>query len=97
MNWLKKYIQKDTAVPLTLSQYTLAGAFAGICISFVEGPIDLFKSQMQVRFKFSFVSFVNRFIKVQYGDGQKYTGVADCARKIVGQYPLAWWGYLLPA
>lgn len=35
-------------MPLTLTQYALAGGFAGICISFVEGPIDLFKSQMQV-------------------------------------------------
>jgi solute carrier family 25 carnitine/acylcarnitine transporter 20/29 len=66
----KSYIQKDPAVPLTLSQYALAGAFSGVCISFVEGPVDLFKSQMQV----------------QYGAGQKYSGVVDCAKQIVGKY-----------
>eukprot|EP00026_Physarum_polycephalum_P005144 Phypoly_transcript_05173.p1 GENE.Phypoly_transcript_05173~~Phypoly_transcript_05173.p1 ORF type:complete len:214 (+),score=29.03 Phypoly_transcript_05173:572-1213(+) len=68
----KDYLQKDTKVPLTLGQYAQAGAFAGICLSFVEGPVDLFKSQMQV----------------QYGAGQKYTGIGDCAKQIVGQYGL---------
>jgi solute carrier family 25 carnitine/acylcarnitine transporter 20/29 len=66
----KAALQKDPAVPLTLSQYALAGAIAGVAISFVEGPVDLFKSQMQV----------------QYGAGQKYTGITDCARQIVGKY-----------
>jgi len=66
----KSYLQKDPAVPLTLSQFAQAGAFAGICISFVEGPVDLFKSQMQV----------------QYGTGQKYTGIVDCAKQIVGKF-----------
>jgi hypothetical protein len=45
---LAQYLQKDPAVPLTIGQYAQAGAFAGICLSFVEGPVDLFKSQMQV-------------------------------------------------
>jgi solute carrier family 25 carnitine/acylcarnitine transporter 20/29 len=66
----KDYIQKDKTKPLTLAQYAQAGAFAGICISFVECPIDLFKSQMQV----------------QYGAGQKYSGIADCAKQIVGKH-----------
>lgn len=66
----KTYLQTDPNKPLTLSQFAQAGAFAGICLSFVEGPVDLFKCQMQV----------------QYGAGQKYSGIMDCAKQIVGQY-----------
>jgi len=66
----KTFIQTDPKVPLTLPQYFLAGTFAGVCISFVESPVDLFKSQMQV----------------QYGAGQKYKNITDCARQIIGQH-----------
>eukprot|EP01111_Echinosteliopsis_oligospora_P001866 TRINITY_DN1272_c0_g1_i2.p1 TRINITY_DN1272_c0_g1~~TRINITY_DN1272_c0_g1_i2.p1 ORF type:complete len:291 (-),score=57.46 TRINITY_DN1272_c0_g1_i2:23-895(-) len=44
----KAMVQPDPTIPLTIPQYWIAGAMAGFCISFVEGPIDLFKSQMQV-------------------------------------------------
>jgi len=57
-------------VPLTIPQYVVAGAITGFTISFVEGPIDLFKSQIQVQ---------------RVGSSQ-YKGVADCARQIVGTH-----------
>ena len=34
---------------LTLPQTFLAGAFTGVAVSFVETPMDLFKSQLQVQ------------------------------------------------
>lgn len=66
----KVLIQNDPNMPLTIPQYLLAGALTGAVISFVEGPIDLFKSQIQVQLK---------------GES-KYKGVFDCARQIVGTY-----------
>jgi solute carrier family 25 carnitine/acylcarnitine transporter 20/29 len=66
----KSAVQSDPVVPLTISQYWLAGAITGFTISFVEGPIDLFKSQIQV----------------QRAGESKYNGVLDCARQIVGKH-----------
>lgn len=66
----KALIQSDPTVPLTIPQYWIAGALTGVVISFVEGPIDLFKSQIQVQ---------------RVGES-RYKGVADCARQIVGTY-----------
>jgi len=66
----KVLIQSDPNTPLTIPQYLMAGALTGAVISFVEGPIDLFKSQIQV----------------QRAGESKYTGVFDCARQIVGRY-----------
>jgi solute carrier family 25 carnitine/acylcarnitine transporter 20/29 len=42
----------------------------GLTVSFVEGPVDFFKSQLQV----------------QYGSGPKYTGFLDCAKKIISNH-----------
>eukprot|EP01101_Sappina_pedata_P001127 TRINITY_DN11235_c0_g1_i1.p1 TRINITY_DN11235_c0_g1~~TRINITY_DN11235_c0_g1_i1.p1 ORF type:complete len:297 (+),score=130.56 TRINITY_DN11235_c0_g1_i1:111-1001(+) len=62
---------------LTIGQYLLAGALTGFAVSFVESPIDLIKSQMQVQI-FAEKSGVASDIK--------YTGVADCAKKIASTY-----------
>lgn len=52
---------------LTIPQYVLAGALVGFTVSFVESPIDLMKSQLQVQYA---------------GSTPKYNGLYDCARKI---------------
>jgi len=39
----------DWNTSLTLPQYLLCGAITGITISFIEGPIDLFKTKMQIQ------------------------------------------------
>eukprot|EP00343_Euplotes_focardii_P008963 CAMPEP_0205824422 /NCGR_PEP_ID=MMETSP0206-20130828/20919_1 /ASSEMBLY_ACC=CAM_ASM_000279 /TAXON_ID=36767 /ORGANISM="Euplotes focardii, Strain TN1" /LENGTH=199 /DNA_ID=CAMNT_0053122543 /DNA_START=14 /DNA_END=610 /DNA_ORIENTATION=- len=49
-----------------------AGAFAGVCASFVEGPVDLFKSKMQT-------------MKVTEA-GPQYKGTFDCAKQIVSKH-----------
>jgi len=46
--------------------YVMAGAIAGVALSFVEGPVELFKSKMQV----------------QYDANSAYKGSFDCARQI---------------
>jgi solute carrier family 25 carnitine/acylcarnitine transporter 20/29 len=55
-----------------LSPYVFAGALTGVALSFVEGPVELFKAKLQV----------------QYGAGSQaqYTGTFDCAKKIASQY-----------
>lgn len=34
---------------MTIGKYFAAGALTGSCVAFVEGPIDLMKTQMQVQ------------------------------------------------
>eukprot|EP01132_Coremiostelium_polycephalum_P006246 gene6246-7777_t len=51
---------------LDVIDLTAAGMMAGFCISFIEGPVDLFKSQLQV----------------QTAGNSKYTGLIDCAKQI---------------
>jgi solute carrier family 25 carnitine/acylcarnitine transporter 20/29 len=36
---------------MSIPEYFLAGSLTGLIVSFVEGPIDLFKSQLQVNYK----------------------------------------------
>ena len=36
---------------MPMSRVLLGGMFAGVCVSFVEGPVDLFKTKMQVQVK----------------------------------------------
>lgn len=52
--------------------YLFAGTFAGICLSFVEGPVELIKAKLQV----------------QYGSGAgaQYKGTFDCAKQIIGKF-----------
>eukprot|EP01113_Clastostelium_recurvatum_P031725 TRINITY_DN3993_c0_g1_i2.p1 TRINITY_DN3993_c0_g1~~TRINITY_DN3993_c0_g1_i2.p1 ORF type:complete len:298 (+),score=57.71 TRINITY_DN3993_c0_g1_i2:69-962(+) len=64
----KAFLHTDPARPLSIAQLTLAGGLAGIAVSFVEGPVDFFKSQMQVQVA---------------GKEPQYTGIVDCAKKIV--------------
>mmetsp|Transcript_15150 Transcript_15150/g.21145 ORF Transcript_15150/g.21145 Transcript_15150/m.21145 type:complete len:299 (+) Transcript_15150:86-982(+) len=52
---------------LSIPQYILAGALVGFTVSFVESPIDLMKSQLQVQYS---------------GSAAKYNGLYDCAKKI---------------
>lgn len=64
---VKSYMKKTEDDPLTIGQIFTAGAIVGLAVSFVEGPVDLFKSQLQT----------------QYGTGTpKYNGFIDCASKI---------------
>jgi len=63
----KALIQKDNE-HLTIPQYFLCGMFVGLSVSFVESPVDLFKSQLQSQ---------------GVGGGKaKYSGFIDCARQI---------------
>jgi len=63
----KKWMKTSEDDPLTISQIFTAGAIVGFTVAFVEGPVDLFKSQLQT----------------QYGTGTpKYNGFIDCASKI---------------
>jgi len=67
----KAMMQKDPNVPLTIPQLVTCGFITGFTISFVEGPVDFLKSQMQV----------------QIGSGQlKYNGVFDVARLVLSKY-----------
>jgi len=64
----KAFLQKDKDDILTIPQLFLAGGMVGFTVSFVESPVDFFKSQLQV----------------QYGTGTpKYNGFLDCASKII--------------
>lgn len=54
----------------SLKDIWLAGALAGVPVSFVESPVDLLKIKLQIQ---------------PAGEGE-YTGVIDAARKILGQY-----------
>jgi len=58
--------------PLTIPQYFLCGAFVGLSVSFVEGPVDLFKSQLQSQ--------------GVGGAKVRYTGFIDCAKQIASNY-----------
>jgi solute carrier family 25 carnitine/acylcarnitine transporter 20/29 len=63
----KSFLQKDKNDILTIPQIFLAGGIVGLIVSFIECPVDLFKSQLQV----------------QYEGKIKYNGFLDCASKII--------------
>jgi len=65
----KAFMQRDSNEPLTIPQYFLCGAFVGLSVSFVEGPVDLLKSQLQSQ--------------GVGGAKSRYTGFVDCAKQIV--------------
>ncbi|EGC38719.1 hypothetical protein DICPUDRAFT_75670 [Dictyostelium purpureum] len=56
----------DPTKQLSIGGFTAAGALAGVAISFVDSPVDLFKSQMQV----------------QSGEKKQFSSTSDCARQI---------------
>jgi len=68
----KRFAQKDENDPLSLSQLFTCGAFVGLSVAFVEGPVDFLKSQLQV----DYGTAANR----------KYNGFIDCAKKIVSRH-----------
>jgi len=68
----KAFLQGDSEEPLTIGQLFLCGAFVGLSVSFVEGPVDLFKSQLQSQ--------------GVHGGKAKYTGLFDCAKQIAGNH-----------
>jgi hypothetical protein len=43
----KTHALQDANDPLTIPQLWACGAIVGVTVSFVEGPVDLFKSQLQ--------------------------------------------------
>jgi len=59
---------------LEIKDYILCGMFAGACNSIVISPVELFRIQMQVQ------------TKALDGAPAKYSGTADCARKIYSQF-----------
>lgn len=62
-----------------------AGAFTGIFVALVEGPQDLFKSQIQA----TMVTKAAPDGVAAAAGKPKYAGVADCARQIIAQRGLA--------
>eukprot|EP00698_Gefionella_okellyi_P008929 TRINITY_DN2238_c0_g1_i2.p1 TRINITY_DN2238_c0_g1~~TRINITY_DN2238_c0_g1_i2.p1 ORF type:complete len:256 (-),score=32.67 TRINITY_DN2238_c0_g1_i2:257-1024(-) len=64
----------------SLSRFFWAGCVTGAVASFTEGPIDFFKSQVQVQV---IRQAANPGLPVEYA------GVWDCARKIVGKRGIA--------
>jgi len=66
-------IRKDPNQELTIPQLYMCGTVVGIAVTFVESPVDLFKSQMQVQY--------------EAGKGgqltQKYANFTDCAKTII--------------
>jgi solute carrier family 25 carnitine/acylcarnitine transporter 20/29 len=62
---------------LSTNQYFIAGALTGSAVAFVESPVDLFKSQLQVQI------FEE---KTNPNQTRRYNGVFDCASKIGRNY-----------
>ena len=73
---------------LTIPQYFMVGAMTGLCVSFVESPIDLFKSQVQAQ-----------IFEARNNPGMKprFSGVFDCVRFVVSNYGLRGFYYGLGA
>jgi len=69
----KAFIQKDPSQELTIPQLYACGTLVGIAVTFVESPVDLFKSQMQVQYEASKGAALT----------QKYSSFTDCARTII--------------
>jgi solute carrier family 25 carnitine/acylcarnitine transporter 20/29 len=47
----KKFVGSDEHGQLSIPKYFLAGLLTGFAVSFIESPVDLFKCQLQVRYK----------------------------------------------
>jgi solute carrier family 25 carnitine/acylcarnitine transporter 20/29 len=66
-----------------------AGAFTGVFVALVEGPQDLFKSQVQAMMVPAKAAAGDAAGAAGAAGGEvkppKYTGVADCAKKIIGE------------
>jgi len=45
----KRILGESPTNPLTIKQYWYAGFLAGLAVAFVEGPVDFFKCQLQMR------------------------------------------------
>jgi len=65
-----------------------AGAFTGIFVAFVEGPQDLFKSQIQATMVTK-PAGAEGAAAAAAAAKPRYSGVADCAKQIVAQRGLA--------
>eukprot|EP01103_Thecamoeba_quadrilineata_P007521 TRINITY_DN17385_c0_g1_i1.p1 TRINITY_DN17385_c0_g1~~TRINITY_DN17385_c0_g1_i1.p1 ORF type:complete len:310 (+),score=53.22 TRINITY_DN17385_c0_g1_i1:50-979(+) len=70
-------LQASGRKELSTQQGFIAGAITGFGVAFVESPVDLFKSQMQVQI---FEEKVNPTAQ------KRYTGVVNCAQKIWRQF-----------
>jgi hypothetical protein len=67
--------------------YYVAGAITGTATSFVEGPIDMFKSQVQVQILAERSTTTSATTSATTPSTQpKYKGVFDCARIITKTY-----------
>ena len=45
----RRFLGETSDQKLSIAKTYQAGFFAGFCVSFVEGPVDLFKTQLQIR------------------------------------------------
>ncbi|KAL6058865.1 Mitochondrial carrier [Balamuthia mandrillaris] len=76
--------QSPAATPLPPHLCFVAGTLTGVAASFVEGPIDLFKSQVQVQILRE-KSLLNKGLQPP---PPQYTNVFDCAYKIASRHGL---------
>lgn len=67
----ERFVQPNKDIPLTFSELLVAGGITGACVAFVEGPVELVKSKMQVQYS---------------AVGAKYKNTLDCAKQLVTQY-----------
>eukprot|EP01127_Copromyxa_protea_P006822 TRINITY_DN16793_c0_g1_i1.p1 TRINITY_DN16793_c0_g1~~TRINITY_DN16793_c0_g1_i1.p1 ORF type:complete len:288 (-),score=72.56 TRINITY_DN16793_c0_g1_i1:25-798(-) len=74
--WAKRLIGETPATPLDNAGYWKAGFIAGFCVAFVEGPVDLFKCQLQTR-PAEYKGFVNCATSIlsQRGIAGAYQGI----------------------
>ncbi|RDD47349.1 Mitochondrial substrate carrier family protein G [Trichoplax sp. H2] len=77
---------KDNHTRLNGSEYFRCGMYTGFIVSFIEGPIDLFKSKMQTE-----------IMKVKQGQPASYRNVFHCASVISQKYGIRGIYQALPA
>jgi solute carrier family 25 carnitine/acylcarnitine transporter 20/29 len=65
---------------VTLGRLAAASALTGLCVALVEGPQDLFKSQVQAQMRAGAGAGASG---AGAGGGKAYTGTLDCARTIL--------------
>lgn len=74
----KNLVRRKDQKYLTIPQYFQAGLLTGICVSFVESPMDFFKSQIQIQI------FEQKANPNEYKP--EFNGVIDCCKKVTKRY-----------
>ena len=78
--------QAGSASEMTIPQVALAGAWAGFAVAFVESPMELFKSKMQVQYEVKKRVKGEKRIPLKLGEIPKFSGVGDAAATIFRNY-----------